>query len=195
MRFFGTQSAHTFLQFSWGWTILCPLHREMPRSWATLVSLVHLSSPKTGIYMTRFVICFGVSIVTCCPCPAMTESTASHPHLLLWHYMCSVHLQKLAMNSDSTKLFTCTNWKHISTFHSVSSSPATFKLTAWWCNTLTASSHGCVINIWLSHSDIHSRIMVFKVRAALTLFFETTLCTGQRQNMVKICYREHIRNI
>ena len=154
MRFFGTQSAHTFLQFSWGWTILCPLHREMPRSWATLVSLVHLSSPKTGIYMTRFVICFGVSIVTCCPCPAMTESTASHPHLLLWHYMCSVHLQKLAMNSDSTKLFTCTNWKHTVYFPHFTVFPVALLPLNWLHDDATHLQHP-LMAVW-STFDCHT---------------------------------------
>ena len=45
----------------------CTLHREMSRSWATFISLMHLSSLITGICMTRVVICLGVQIVTCCP--------------------------------------------------------------------------------------------------------------------------------
>ena len=134
---------HTLFCNSAGGGQHCTPNREMSRSWATLVSLMHLSSLITGICMTHIVIGWGVRIVTCCP------------HVLPW--LQALHHIHTCFCDLSCVPYTFTNWQWIltvqnlshaqiethcvlPTLHTVSSSPDIFKLTAWWCNTYSILS-------------------------------------------------------
>ena len=87
VRFFGTQSAHTSLQFSWGGQH-CTLHREMSRLRATLVSLMRLSSLITDICMTHTVGVSGllqVAHLSCHDCKHCITSTPVSVTLHVFH--------------------------------------------------------------------------------------------------------------
>ena len=121
----------------------CTLNREMSRSWATLVNLMHLSSLITDTCMTHIVFCWGVRIITCCPHVLPWLPALHHIHTCFCDFMCSVYLH-------CQWILTAQNLPHaqnethcvliLPTLHTVSSSPDIFKLTAWWCNTYSILS-------------------------------------------------------